>query len=349
MSGTAQIRNTHGTGPAQFRGAGRVGPSAAAGWTTGRLGGLDPPATGSTSRRRAVARWWTHYGINYAFMAPFLVLFAVFVIAPVLTSVYLSFTYFDVLEAPKWIGWSNYKLLFLEDDVFVIAITNTLTFAIVTGPVGFILSFLFAWLINPLKAKTVLALCFYAPSIASGVAMGVVWKIVFSGDRYGYLNNWLLRMGAIDEPYQWLAEQSTIMPIIMFVALWMGMGTGFLVFLAGLQTVSAELYEAGRMDGVSNPIEEVFYITLPMMKPQLLFGSIMAVVAGFSVFGIATSLAGLPSPLYAGQTIVAHLYDYAFIRFEMGYAAAVAVVLFIWTFGLGRILMRVFSSKDEVE
>ena len=179
--------------------------------------------------------------------------------------------------------------------------------------------------------------------------MGVVWKIVFSGDRYGYLNNWLLQLGSIDEPFQFLAEQASMMPIIMFVALWMGMGTGFLVFLAGLQTVSAELYEAGKMDGISNPLQEIFYITLPVMKPQLLFGSIMAVVAGFSVFGIATALVGLPSPLYAGHTIVAHLYDYAFIRFEMGYAATVAVILFIWTFGLGRILMRVFSSKNEIE
>ena len=302
-----------------------------------------------TVKRSGLSRFWDRYGINYLFMFPYLAFFAVFVIAPVLTAVYLSFTYFNVLEAPKWIGWSNYKLLFLEDDVFIIAIMNTLTFAMITGPLGFFLSFMFAWLINPLKLKTVLALCFYAPSIASGVAMGVVWKIVFSGDRYGYLNNWLLSMGAIDEPYQWLAEQSSMMPIIMFVALWMGMGTGFLVFLAGLQTVSAELYEAGKMDGISNPLQEVFYITLPVMKPQLLFGSVMAIVAGFSVFGIATSLVGLPSPLYAGHTIVAHLYDYAFIRFEMGYAATVAVILFIWTFGLGRIMFRVFSSKNEID
>jgi multiple sugar transport system permease protein len=306
-------------------------------------------AARATTRPNALSEFWKKYGVNYLFMAPFMALFVVFVVAPVLTAVYLSFTYFNVLEPPHWIGWSNYKLLFLEDDVFLIAIANTISFAIITGPVGFFLSFFFAWLINPLKLKTVLALCFYAPSIASGVAMSVVWKIVFSGDRYGYLNNWLLGLGAIDEPYQWLAEQASIMPIIMFVALWMGMGTGFLVFLAGLQTVSPELYEAGKMDGISNPFQEVFYITLPVMKPQLLFGSIMAVVAGFSVFSIATSLAGLPSPLYAGHTIVAHLYDYAFIRFEMGYASTVAVILFLWTFGLGRILFRIFSSKDEID
>jgi multiple sugar transport system permease protein len=299
------------------------------------------------ARRSSLALFWRRWGVYYLFMAPFLLAFAVFIIAPVLTAIYLSFTYFNVLEPPRWIGWSNYKLLFLEDDVFLIAIGNTLKFAIITGPIGFFLSFLFAWLINPLKLKTVLALCFYAPSIVAAIAMSVVWKIVFSGDRYGYLNNYLLKIGAITEPYQWLASQASILPVIMFVSLWMGMGTGFLVFLAGLQTVNTDLYEAGKVDGIANPLQEVWYITLPAMKPQLLFGSVLAVVAGFSVFDVATNLAGLPSPLYAGHTIVAHLYDFAFIRFEMGYAATVAVILFLWTFGLGRILMRVFSTKNE--
>jgi multiple sugar transport system permease protein len=298
-------------------------------------------------RRSALELFWRRWGIYYLFMLPFITVFTVFVIAPVLVAIFLSFTYFNVLEAPRWIGWSNYKLLFLEDDVFLKAIGNTLMFAMITGPVGFFISFFFAWLINPLKLKTPLALCFYAPSIVGAIAMSVVWKIVFAGDRYGYLNNWLLGIGAIEEPYLFLAEQATIMPVIMFVSLWMGMGTGFLVFLAGLQTINTELYEAGKVDGISSPLQEVFYLTLPLMKPQLLFGSVMAVVAGFSVFEVATSLAGLPSPLYAGHTIVAHLYDYAFIRFEMGYAATVAVILFLWTFGLGRILMRLFSSKNE--
>jgi multiple sugar transport system permease protein len=307
-----------------------------------------PQAAPLTQEHRgALALFWKRWGVYYLFLAPFLTVFTVFVIAPVLVAIYLSFTYFNVLEPPRFIGWSNYKLLFLEDDIFLTAIGNTLLFALITGPVGFFISFFFAWLINPLKLKTPLALCFYAPSIVGAIAMSVVWKIVFAGDRYGYLNNYLLNLGAINEPYQFLAEQATIMPVIMFVSLWMGMGTGFLVFLAGLQTVNPDLYEAGKMDGINNPFQEVFYITLPMMKPQLLFGSVMAVVAGFSVFEVATALAGLPSPLYAGHTIVAHLYDYAFIRFEMGYAATVAVILFLWTFGIGRLLMRVFSSKNE--
>lgn len=291
---------------------------------------------------RFFKRWW----LAYAMMTPLFLFYFVFVIVPVIASFFLSFTYYNILEAPAWIGWNNYRLLFLEDDVFLIAIGNTLKFALVTGPVGFFLSFLFAWVIKPMKARTILALAFYTPSITAAVAMSVVWKIVFAGDRYGYLNHFLLSLGILEEPYLWLSNIDTMMPIVMFVALWMSMGNGFLVFLAGLMGVNQELYEAGKVDGVANPIQEIWNITLPMMKPQLLFGSVMAIVAGFGVFGIATALTGLPSPLYAAHTIVTHLYDFAFIRFEMGYAATVAVILFIWTFGLSRILFRVLSSKD---
>ena len=291
---------------------------------------------------RFVKRWW----LAYAMMIPLFFFYFVFIIVPVIAAFFLSFTYYNILEAPAWIGWNNYRLLFLEDDVFLIAIGNTLKFALVTGPLGFFLSFLFAWVIKPMKARTILALAFYTPSITAAVAMSVVWKIVFAGDRYGYLNHFLLSLGILEEPYLWLSNIDTMMPIVMFVALWMSMGNGFLVFLAGLMGVNQELYEAGKVDGVANPIQEIWHITLPMMKPQLLFGSVMAIVAGFGVFSIATALTGLPSPLYAAHTIVTHLYDFAFIRFEMGYASTVAVVLFIWTFGLSRILFRVLSSKD---
>ena len=291
---------------------------------------------------RFVKRWW----LAYAMMIPLFFFYFVFIIVPVIAAFFLSFTYYNILEAPAWIGWNNYRLLFLEDDVFLIAIGNTLKFALVTGPLGFFLSFLFAWVIKPMKARTILALAFYTPSITAAVAMSVVWKIVFAGDRYGYLNHFLLSLGILEEPYLWLSNIDTMMPIVMFVALWMSMGNGFLVFLAGLMGGNQELYEAGKVDGVANPIQEIWHITLPMMKPQLLFGSVMAIVAGFGVFSIATALTGLPSPLYAAHTIVTHLYDFAFIRFEMGYASTVAVVLFIWTFGLSRILFRVLSSKD---
>ncbi len=280
-------------------------------------------------------------------MAPFVILFTIFIVAPVVTAIGLSFTNYNMMQTPRFVGLNNYRLLFLDDEVFMIGLANTMKFAIITGPIGYLLSFFAAWVINQLKFKRVFALAFYAPSICSGIAMSTVWMIIFSSDRMGYLNNILLNWGLIDEPILWNTDPTYIMGVVMFISLWMSMGTGFLVFLAGLQNVSKSYYEAAAIDGVKNKFQELFYVTLPMMKPQLLFGAINAITGAFGVFDIAVSVAGMPSPNYAAHTIVAHLYDYAFIRFQMGYASAVAVVLFVITFVLGKVVMRVLSSKDE--
>jgi multiple sugar transport system permease protein len=289
---------------------------------------------------------WNKYRTMYLFMIPFTILFIIFVVAPVLTAIYLSFTYFNMLEAPRWINLSNYRLLFLEDDIFLLAVKNTLIFAVITGPLGYVFSFILAWFINRLRFRQVYTLIFYAPSITSGIAMSVIWLYLFANDRYGLLNYGLIELGLITEPVAWLQEQSTIMPVIIIISLWMSMGTSFLVFLAGLQSVPQELYEASWVDGVTSPIQEIIYVTLPVMKPQLLFGAVMAIVNSFAVFQIAAQVAGLPSPLYAGHTIVAHLYMHGFIHFEMGYASAIAVVLFIMTFVLARLSMRLFSERE---
>jgi multiple sugar transport system permease protein len=293
----------------------------------------------------AVKHAWHEYHTMYLFMLPFTVLFLIFVIAPVVTAIYLSFTYYNMLEPPRWIGLSNYRLLFLEDDIFITAIKNTLIFSIITGPLSYLTSFTLAWLINRLKFRQVYTLAFYAPSLTSGIAISVIWLYFFANDRYGLLNNLLIQFGVITEPIAWLQEQSTILPVIMIISLWMSMGTSFLVFLAGLQSVPAELYEAGMVDGISSSLQEIFYITLPVMKPQLLFGAVMAIVNSFAVFQVAAQVAGVPSPLYAGHTIVAHLYMHGFIHFEMGYAASIAVILFLMTFTLGRLSIRLFSER----
>lgn len=245
-----------------------------------------------------------------------------------------------------FLGITNYKLLILDDAEFLIALKNTLVFAFISGPIGFLGSFVMAWLINNLKARNLFSLAFYAPSITSGVALSVVWLYFFSSDRYGLINNTLINLGVLSEPIQWTQDVSTVLPVVILISIWMSMGTGFLTFLAGLQNLPHEIYEAGMIDGIGNRFQELIYITLPQMKPQLLFGAINAAVGAFGVFDIAVSVAGLPSPNYAAHTIVAHLYDYAFIRFEMGYASAVAIILFLITFVLGRIFMRVFSEKD---
>lgn len=297
----------------------------------------------SVSIRRFVRR----YLVGYLFMAPFFILFTIFVIIPVLVACWTSFTNYNMLQAAKWIGINNYKLLFLDDRIFLKALSNTMLFACVTGPIGYILSFLMAWVINKLKFRNLFALAFYAPSVTSAVAMSAVWLYFFSSDRYGLINNLLINIGIIAQPIRWNLDAKFILPVIIIISIWMSMGTGFLVFLAGLQNVPRELYESGKIDGIRNNFQELRYLTLPMLKPQLLFGAITAIVGSFGVFDIAVSVAGMPSPNYAGHTIVAHLYDYAFIRFQMGYSCSVAIVLFLLTFILGRIIMRMLSSRDE--
>ena len=307
---------------------------------------LQPNQQNKTTVER-LKLFWKKNWLGYLFLAPFIILFTIFVVTPVLWAIGLSFTDYNMMQAPHFVGLNNYRLLFLDDEVFITALANTLTFAVITGPLGYLLSFFAAWVINQLKFKRAFALAFYAPSITSGVAMSAVWLVIFSSDRYGYLNNFLLNLGLIDSPILWNTDPNYIMTVVMIISLWMSMGTGFLVFLAGLQNVPRSYYEAAAIDGVKNKFQELIYVTLPMMKPQLLFGAINAITGAFGVFDIAVSVAGMPSPNYAGHTIVAHLYDYAFIRFQMGYASAVAVVLFVLTFTLGRIVMRLLSSKDE--
>ncbi len=280
--------------------------------------------------------------VSWFFLAPFLILFTLFTIIPVITSIGMSFTYYNIMEPPKFIGLSNYKLLFVDDDIFLKAIGITLKFAFITGPVGYVLSFLLAWLISqiPIKYRFFYTLCFYTPSITSAIAMSVVWLYLFAGDRKGLLNYYAMKLGIIDEPYLFLQNVHSIVPVIIIVSLWMSMGVGFLAFLAGLQNVPKDLYEAGAIDGIRFSWQQLLYITVPSVKPQLLFGAVLQIVSSLTIFDVSIQLVGLPSPLYAGHTILAHLFDYAFIKFEMGYAAAIAVVLFCMMIGLNRLIFK---------
>ncbi|HOJ11100.1 MAG TPA: sugar ABC transporter permease [Clostridiales bacterium] len=301
----------------------------------------------SFNNKKAISKWLNKYGIGYLFMLPFIILFFTFIIIPVFVSIGLSFTQYNMIQLPKWAGLVNYKTLLTKDDIFLLALKNTMFFALITGPIGYIMSFIAAWIIDQLKFRNAFSLAFYAPSITSGIALSIVWLYFFSGDRYGLINNILINFGFIKEPVLWNINPKTIMPVIIIISVWMSMGTGFLVFLAGLQNVPKELYEAGAIDGIKNKFQELYYITLQLMKPQMLFGAINSIVGSFGVFDIAVSVAGMPSPNYAGHTIVAHLYDHAFIRFEMGYASSISVILFLITFILGRLSMKLFSTRDE--
>ena len=265
----------------------------------------------------------------YLFLLPYAILFTMFFVFPVVASIYYSFTYYNILEKPRFLFIQNYVSLILDDDIFLTSIKNTLMIAIVTGPAGYIASFLFAWLINELPrwVRSVAVVVFYAPSIAGNCY--VIFSVFFRGDAYGYVNAALMNMGIIDAPILWFINPVYMLPICMAVILWMSLGTGFLSFVAGLQGIDKSQYEAGYMDGVKNRWQELWYITLPNMKPMLMFGAVMAITQAFGVCDVTMALCGYPSTDYAARTIVTHLFDYGFSRFEMGYACAIATILFL--------------------
>lgn len=285
-----------------------------------------------------------HY---YLLMSPYMIIFFTFTVLPVVFSLILSFFYFNMLELPRFVGWQNYSRLFLNDDVFMIALKNTLLFAVITGPVSYIACFLFAWIINELspKVRAVMTLIFYAPSISGNVFF--IWLIFFSGDSYGYLNGFLMKVGFILEPIQWLTNEAYILPIIMIVQLWLSLGTSFLAFIAGLQNIDKTLVEAGAVDGIKNRWQELWFITLPSMRPQLMFGAVMQITSSFAVAEVSTALVGFPSVNYAGHTIVTHLMDYGTIRFEMGYASAIATFLFLLMVGSNKLTQKLLRKVGE--
>lgn len=267
-----------------------------------------------------------HY---YILMAPFVILFMTFTVVPVFMSLGISFTYYNLLEPPRFIGLDNYLKLLLDDEIFIISLRNTLILAVVTGPVSYLLAFVFAWLINELspKLRAFMTLVFYAPSI-SGSAF-LIWLLIFSGDVHGYANAFLMNFGFTSGPILWLRNPRYIMMVIIVVQLWLSLGVSFLAFIAGLQSVDKTLFEAGAIDGVRNRWQELWFITLPSMKPQLLFGAVMQITTSLAIAEVSMQLVGFPSVQYAGHTIVTHLIDYGSIRFDLGYASAIATILFI--------------------
>ena len=267
--------------------------------------------------------------VYYLFLLPFGIVFFLFYIVPVIISIILSFTYYNVFEAPVFHGLQNYINLFLSDDVNLIAIKNTFIIAAITGPIGYLASFLFAWLINelPRKLRSIAVVIFYAPAISGQVYL--IWGIMFSGDAYGYVNAFLMNLGLIDAPVQWLTDPNYMMPVLLLVILWMSLGTGFLAFIAGLQGLDKSLIEAAYVDGIKNRWQELWYVVLPGMKPMLLFGAVMSITQSFGVADVTMNLAGFPSTDYAARTVVTHLIDYGSVRFDMGYASAIASALFI--------------------
>lgn len=267
-------------------------------------------------------------------LLPYGLIFAVFIIIPVAAAVILSFTYFNTIEAPKFVGLENYINLLTTDTVFTQnVLPNTIAYAVFVGFGGYVLSFFMAWSISQLTRvpRTIMAVILYSPSMTGGVLVSTIWSVIFDGSQSGYLNYLLLRLKIIDQPVQWLQSSDTLLPVMIIVALWSSMGVGFLSILSGIMNVNRELYEAAHVDGVKNRWQEIIYVTIPSIKPQMLFGAVMAIINTFQTSGVGVSLSGAnPTPNYAGQLIGTHIEDFGFIRYEMGYAAAVSVILLLF-------------------
>lgn len=287
---------------------------------------------------------------HWVLLSPYIILFCLFILIPVISAVVLSFTYFNAVQPPKFIGLKNYISLLTQDTVFMQKVLpNTIKYALIVGPGGYILSFIFAWMLAqiPKIPRTIIAILIYLPSMTSGVMMSTIWSIIFSGNQLGYLNSFLIEIGMITEPIQWLQSPEYLMTIVIIVALWSSMGVGFLAMLAGVLNVNEELYDAAYINGVSNRFQEIIYVTIPSMKPQMLFGAVMAIVNTFTTSGLGVALSGSnPTPQYAAQLIVNHIEDYGFIRYEMGYAAAASVVLLVIVWIASRFSWSLFGEKD---
>ena len=282
--------------------------------------------------------------VSYSMLLPFIILFLIFTLLPIISAFMLSLTDFNMLEFPKFVGWRNFQRLFFEDSVFLIALKNTLIFALVTGPLSYILAFFFAWLINemPKRGRIFLTVVFYAPSVSGNIYF--LWQYLFSSDSYGLVNGFLIQMGIISEPILWLTDPAYNLTIIIIIQLWLSLGVGFLAFIAGLQSVDVSQYEAGAIDGIRNRFQELWYLTIPNMRDMLLFGAVMQIAGAFSVGAITQALSGgYMSVSYSTLTIINHITDFGTVRYEMGYSSAIAVILFLLVYGSKRLIFRILK------
>ena len=283
----------------------------------------------------------------FVMISPFILFFVLFTVIPILSSIFFSFTTYDMIAPPSFIGLDNYRRLITSDTVFTVTVKNTFIFAVVAGPLGFLLAFMLAGLVNEFtpKVRALLSFMFYAPSLVGNAYF--IWQVAFSGDSYGYINSLLLSFGIITEPIVWLKNATYLMPIIIIVQLWQSMGVSFLANISALQNINPELFEAGAVDGIRNRWQELWYITLPQMKSQLLFGAVMQITSALSIAEVSINIAGFPSVEYAGHTIITHLMDYGNTRMEMGYASAIAVFLFVMMVGANSLFKKFLSSVGK--
>ena len=302
---------------------------------------------GKMTKRQWTWHMMKRYKIGYIMIAPFMLLFFFFTIIPVIASLLVGFTDYNMLEMPNWVWFDNYITLFLDDELFITALQNTMIFAVLVGPASLILSFIVAWFINELSPRTrsIVTLIFYAPSISGGAY--TIFGYIFASDSYGLVNGWLLKFGFIDSPILFFTDVKWIMPLCVAIALWMSLGTSFLSFVAGLQGIDRAQFEAASVDGITNRWQELWYVTLPNMKPKLVFGSVMAITGSFGFGGVVTALAGNPSTDYVAYTISHHIEEYGGARMEIGYSSAISFILFLIMITANSFIVKLLSKVGE--
>ncbi|MFH1798726.1 MAG: sugar ABC transporter permease [Candidatus Omnitrophota bacterium] len=286
---------------------------------------------------------------SYLFIALPALLFFVFQLAPVFISFFWSFTRYDVVHAPRFVGLENYKNILFNDPLFWKAVFNTVVYVIGVVPIGICLSLVLAVAIDQkIKFKNFFKSIFFLPTVTAIVAVSVIWKWLYAGEKYGLFNYVIMKFGF--HPIDWLASPNWTLPSIMIMSIWAGVGYNMILFLAGLQTIPHVMYEAAEIDGAGF-WKKFFHITLPLLKPTIVFVSMMSFIFSFQVFEqvyiMTGGQGGIGGVLNSALTIVAYLYDKGFQKFHMGYASALAYIIFFWIFVLTMINKRLMRTNVE--
>ncbi len=280
----------------------------------------------------------------YLFLAPALALIAVFVLYPIVSVVYYSLTSYDIVTPPVFVGLDNYARL-LDDPTFWRALTNSLVYLVAT-PILIVLSISLAIVVNRrLRGITLFRALYYVPAVSGSIAIGISWRWLF--DRNGVVNGVLLWLGAIKQPVQWLAEPSLILPIAILLTIWAGVGYYAVIFLAGLQNIPEELYDAARIDGC-NELQKHWHVSLPGLRPQIVFVFVISSLAALKVFDeiyVLTNRTG--GVLDSGTTMVFYLWKQAFVLSDAGYASAIAIVLLAVTLTFSIVNVRLLERGSE--
>jgi len=286
--------------------------------------------------------------IAFVFIAPALLLFLIFIFVPLFASLYLSFTQYNVLHPPQWVGLENFRQLLFHDPRFWKAFRNTVCYVVGVVPIGISTALLLAAALEELaRGKQLFKVLYFIPTVTSVVAIAAVWKWLFAGEKFGLINYGLIQLGL--KPVDWLLSPTWILPAIMIMSIWAGLGYNLVFFSAGISTIPQTLYEAAKVDG-ANWWGRFWNVTVPMLRPTLVFVVVMAVINSFQVFDQVYIMTGGTSEgtggvLDSGLTLVSYLYEQGFVRFRMGYASAIAYLIFGCVFGLTLVNIRMLRSK----